>query len=82
MFDEKRLHEEAAPLMLQLGVALGSLLEGAEGDIFTSRIERKPLPVSTQNNNKIIKTEDTNELEAGARRPRSARSVRARDGRR
>jgi DNA-binding IclR family transcriptional regulator len=82
MFDEKRLHQEAAPLMLQLGVALGSLLEGAEGDIFTSRIERKPLPVSTQNNNKIIKTEDTNELEAGARRPRSARSVRARDGRR
>ena len=82
MFDEKRLHQEAAPLMLQLGVALGSLLEGAEGDIFTSRIERKPLPVPTHNNNKIIKTEDTNELEAGARRPRSARSVRARDGRR
>ena len=82
MFDEKRLHQEAAPLMLQLGVALGSLLEGAEGDIFTNRIERKPLPVPTHNNNKIIKTEDTNELEAGARRPRPARSVRARDGRR
>jgi hypothetical protein len=82
MFDEKRLHKEAAPQMLQLGAALGSLLEGAEGDIFTNRIERKPLPVPTHNNNKIIKTEDTNELEAGARRARSARSVRARDGRR
>ncbi|HEY3790431.1 MAG TPA: IclR family transcriptional regulator, partial [Bradyrhizobium sp.] len=33
-------------------------------------------------NNKIIKAEDTHELEAGARRPRPARSVRARDGRR
>src|SRR5436853_7451692 len=53
MFDEKRLHKEVAPLMLQLGAALGSLLEGAEGDIFTNRIERKPLPVPTHNN-KII----------------------------
>jgi hypothetical protein len=82
MFDEKRLHREVAPQMLELGGAIGSLLEGAEGDIFTSRMERKPLPVPAHNNNKIIKTEDTNELEAGARRARSARSVRARDGRR
>ena len=82
MFDEKRLHKEAAPPMLQLGASIAGLLEGAEGDIFASRIERKPLPVPTHNNNKIIKTEDTNELEAGARRARSARSVRARDGRR
>jgi DNA-binding IclR family transcriptional regulator len=83
MFDEKRLHKEAAPLMLELGAAIGGLLEGGESDIFTSRMERKPpLPVPTHNNNKIIKTEDTNDLEAGARRARSARSVRARDGRR
>jgi DNA-binding IclR family transcriptional regulator len=81
MFDEKRLHREVAPQMLELGVAIGGLLEGAEGDIFANRMERKPLPVPSHNN-KIIKTEDTNELEAGARRPRSARSVRARDGRR
>src|SRR5436309_3437110 len=81
VFDEKRLHREVAPQMLQLGVAIGGLLEGAEGDIFANRIERKPLPVPSHNN-KIIKTEDTNELEAGARRARSARSVRARDGRR
>jgi DNA-binding IclR family transcriptional regulator len=82
MFDEKRLHREAAPQMHALGGAIGGLLEGAEGDIFTSRMERKPLPVAAHNNNKIIKTEDTNELEAGARRARPARSVRARDGRR
>ena len=81
MFDEKRLHKEVAPQMLQLGAAIGGLLEGAEGDIFANRLERKPLPVPTYKN-KIIKTEDTNELEAGTRRPRPARSVRARDGRR
>jgi len=82
MFDEKRLHKEVAPQMLELGRAISGLLEGAEGDIFTSRMERKPAPVPAPNNNKIITTEDTNELEAGARRARSARSVRARDGRR
>ena len=68
--------------MLELGSTIGSLLEGAEGDIFNNRLEQKPLPVAAQNNNKIIKTEETNELEAGTRRARPARSVRARDGRR
>jgi DNA-binding IclR family transcriptional regulator len=82
MYDEKRLHKEVAPHMLELGAAIGSLLEGADSEFFTNRLERKPIPVSAHNNNKIIKTEDRNELEAGTRRPRPARSVRARDGRR
>jgi DNA-binding IclR family transcriptional regulator len=81
MFDEERLHHEVAPRMVQLGAVVGGMLEGADGDIFSNRLDRKPLPVPTHNN-KIIKTEDTNELEAGARRPRPARSIRARDGRR
>jgi hypothetical protein len=81
MYDEKRLHKEVAPRMLELGAAVGTTLEGTEGDIFSNRLERKQLPVPAPNN-KIIKTEDTNELEAGTRRPRPARSVRARDGRR
>src|SRR6266404_1816207 len=81
MYDEKRLHKEVAPRLLELGAAVGSLLEGADGEPFNSRLERKALPVASRNN-KIIKTEDTNDLEAGARRARSARSVRARDGRR
>src|SRR5213595_2901996 len=40
MFGEKRLHTDAAPQMLPLGVALGSLLEGAKGYIFANRIAR------------------------------------------
>jgi len=80
MFDEKRLHREVAPQMIQLGAAIASLLEGAEGDLFNNRLERKPLAVRTAD--KIVKTEETNDLEARTRRPRSARSIRARDGRR
>jgi len=80
MFDEKRLHREVAPQMIELGVAVGGLLEGAEGDLFQNRLERKALPVRA-NNNTIIKTEETNDLEARTRRARSARSLRARDGR-
>jgi DNA-binding IclR family transcriptional regulator len=79
MYDEKRLHKEVAPQMIELAVAVGGLLEGAEGDFF-NKLERKALPV--RNNNNKIKTEETNDLEARTRRARSARSVRARDGRR
>jgi DNA-binding IclR family transcriptional regulator len=82
MYDEKRLHKEVAPLMIDLGVAVGELLGGAEGDLFQNRLDRKPLAVRPGNNNTIIKTEETNDLEARTRRTRSARSLRARDGRR
>jgi DNA-binding IclR family transcriptional regulator len=82
MYDEKRLHREVAPQMLQLSTAVGGLLEGTDSDIFGDRLDRKPHPSAIHNNKKIIGTEETNELEAGTRRPRSARSVRARDGRR
>jgi DNA-binding IclR family transcriptional regulator len=80
MYDEKRLHRDVAPPMIQLGNAVGGLLEGGEGDLFNNRLERKAIPVRTDNN--IAKTEETNDLEARTRRTRSARSVRARDGRR
>ncbi|MGB9115652.1 IclR family transcriptional regulator [Bradyrhizobium sp.] len=81
MYDEKRLHKEAAPRLLELSAAIGAMLEGGEAELFSDRARGKPLPVPGHNN-KIIRTEDTNELEAGTRRPRPARSVRARDGRR
>src|ERR1700755_3157473 len=51
MFDETRLHREVTPAMIGLGAAVGGLLEGAEGDLFANRLERKALPVRTNNNN-------------------------------
>jgi len=81
MYDEKRLHAEVAPVMRELGAAIGSLLETAEGDIFNNRMERKTLGVIAPNN-KMSVTEETNDLEARTRRTRSARGLRARDGRR
>jgi len=82
MYDEERLHAEVAPLMLALGRSLGSLMEGAEGDVFNARIPRKPVAMAVHNNNKPINSEGVNELEAGTRRARPARSLRAGDGRR
>jgi DNA-binding IclR family transcriptional regulator len=80
MFDEQRLHQEVAPRILELSGAIAGLLENAEGDVFSHRVADKPLMTSTSK--KIARPEDQNELEAGARRPRPARSVRAGDGRR
>jgi DNA-binding IclR family transcriptional regulator len=84
MFDEQRLHREVAPRILELSGAIASLLETAEGDVFSNRVADKPLMTSPHNKiaEKIGTTEDRDELEAGTRRPRPARSVRAGDGRR
>ncbi|OKO81811.1 transcriptional regulator [Bradyrhizobium sp. NAS80.1] len=82
MYDEQRLHAEVAPLMVALGRSVGSLLEGAEGDVFNNRISRRPVAMAVHNNNKPINSEGMNELEAGTRRARPARSLRAGDGRR
>src|SRR6185437_3232834 len=49
MYDEKRLHKEVAPRMIELGVAVGGLLEGTEGELFNSRLERKSLAVGASN---------------------------------
>jgi DNA-binding IclR family transcriptional regulator len=81
MYDEARLHAEVAPPMVELGRSVGGLLEGAEGDFFNNRLERKPVAMAIHNN-KPITSEGLNELEAGTRRARSARGLRARDGRR
>jgi DNA-binding IclR family transcriptional regulator len=82
MYDEQRLHAEVAPLMVALGRSLGSLMDGAEGDVFNARIPRKPVAMAVHNNNKPINSEGVNELEVGTRRARPARSLRAGDGRR
>ena len=82
MYDEARLHKEVAPHMIALAAAVGNLLESAEGDLLPSSVHRKPLPVRAYDNNKAIKSEEVNELEARTRRTGSARGLRARDGRR
>jgi DNA-binding IclR family transcriptional regulator len=81
MYDEKRLHSEVAPRMLELSAVVGSMLESADGDIFNNREQGRPFSIPAHNN-PTIKTEAADELEAGARRPRPARGVRERDGRR
>jgi DNA-binding IclR family transcriptional regulator len=81
MYDEKRLHKEVAPRLLELSASIGAMLLGGEAELFIDPTQDKPLPVRSRSN-KIISTEDPNELEAGTRRPRPARSLRARDGRR
>jgi DNA-binding IclR family transcriptional regulator len=81
MYDEERLHKEVAPRLLELSASIGAMLAGGEAELFSDPPRGEPLPVRSRNN-KIIRTEDPNELEAGTRRPRPARSLRARDGRR
>ncbi len=80
IYDEKRLHKEVAPKILELSTAIGAMLEGGDAELFDGRTRAEALRVPDHNNK--IRTENPNELEAGTRRTRPARSVRARDGRR
>jgi DNA-binding IclR family transcriptional regulator len=81
IYDEKRLHKEVAPKILQLSAAIGMMLEGGDSELFADRKQGEPLRVPAHNN-KTASTEDPNELEAGTRRTGPARSLRARNGRR
>jgi DNA-binding IclR family transcriptional regulator len=84
MFDEKRMHQEVAPRLQELSGAIAGMLQNAEGDVFSNRTADKPLQTAAHHDKiaKKISAEDQDELEAGTRRPRPARSVRAGDGRR
>jgi DNA-binding IclR family transcriptional regulator len=81
IYDEKRLHKEVAPRILELSAAIGTMLEGGEGELFADRTQSEALRVQGYND-KTASTEDPNELEAGTRRTCPARSIRARNGRR
>ena len=80
MFDEARLHAEVAPRLLELSRIVGAMLASAEGDVFQSRGSDRFMPIPAPK--KMIRAENMNDLEAGARRTRPARSLRAGDGRR
>jgi DNA-binding IclR family transcriptional regulator len=64
MYDEKRLHSEVAPRMLELSIAVGGMLEGADGELFSSRLDRKPLPAPS---GKIVKTDNGTRRGQGGR---------------
>jgi len=80
IYDETRLHKEVAPRILELSAAIGALFEDGDSKSFDDRTQGRPLRVPAHNNK--TSTEGPNELEAGTRRTRPARSLRARDGRR
>jgi DNA-binding IclR family transcriptional regulator len=75
MYDEKRLHMEVAPTMLELGVVIDDLLEGADPELPGNRLERKPHPSEAD---QIMNTEAAAQLETIVRRYGSARNLRAR----
>lgn len=78
MYDEARLHGEVAPRLIELSRTIGEILTG-ESPILNN-IERESLP--TPLNMNVINAEIRNDLEAGTGRTRSARNLRASDGRR
>lgn len=75
MYDEQRLHDEIAPLLLKLAGSIEPLVQNADGGLVAVR------PAGS-NNKKTIRPEEMHELEAGARRTGPARDLRAADGRR
>ena len=77
MYDDKRLHEEVAPLLRQLSATVGHMISNADSGL-ASAAAVTTMPTT----NKKITTENSHDLEAGTRRARPARSVRAGDGRR
>ena len=79
MYDDKRLQDEVAPLLRGLSNTIGQMVANADSGLHSaSGADAQASSIKK----KTIKAEDTNELEAGARRPQPARSVRAGDGRR
>jgi DNA-binding IclR family transcriptional regulator len=77
MYDDRRLQDEVAPILLKLSGTIGQMVQNADSGL-TSAGGDAPVSVSK----KKLAAEDTNDLEAGARRSVPAPSLRAGDGRR
>jgi DNA-binding IclR family transcriptional regulator len=75
MYDQERLQQEVAPLLMQLTSAVGAMVQNAESGLTSAPAVAAPAAP------KKIRLETVNDLEAGTRRPSPARSVRAGDGR-
>lgn len=74
MYDEQRLHDEVAPLLLQLAASIQPVIQNADSGLIAVR------PSGHQK--KTTGAEGMNDVEAGTRRAGPARSLRAADGRR
>jgi hypothetical protein len=81
MYDEQRMHDEVAPLLLKLGADISRLIQNAEIGFYDDGSELTPRPAMIHNQNKMTPGE-MHGLEAGTRRTVPARNLRAADGRR
>jgi hypothetical protein len=77
MYDEQRLRDEIAPILRQLSSTISMMVQNADSGLTSAPVPDAPPAPTTQ---KKILPEGINELEAGTRRPRPARSLRAGDG--
>lgn len=82
MYEERRLHVEVAPRLLELVRSVSDTLSRADRNVFRQDAPSVSAMPNPNPNNKRLNGEDTNELAAGTRRTRPARSLRAADGRR
>jgi DNA-binding IclR family transcriptional regulator len=73
MYDEQRMHDEVAPVLLRLSGVIDALVQNADSGLIAVG------PGSTRKTNR---PEEANDLEAGARRAGPARDLGAADGRR
>lgn len=76
MYDEQRLQDEVAPIVLKLRAAIDQMVQNADSGLTSAPAAATPAPAPTK-----MPTEDTHDLEAGARRTRPAPGLRAGDGR-
>ncbi|TAH67430.1 MAG: IclR family transcriptional regulator [Rhodopseudomonas palustris] len=78
MYDEQRMHDEVAPLLLKLGADISKLIQNADIGFYDDGSELTPRPAMAHKK----PNGSSNDLEAGNRRAGSPRGVRAADGRR
>ena len=79
MFDEKRLHREVAPKIMELSAAIGSMLEGTDGELFSDRWRRtsrfRYRPITTRSSRRRRGMNWKPELDDLARREAFAREM-------
>ena len=78
MYDEQRLHDEIAPVLLALSRTVEEIVQGVEDGLHAAPAARMPM---LQSKKETDFTGGLNDLEAGTRRTQPSRDLRAGDGR-